>query len=269
MVTRNTKYYLDGYLEKEVGTIQRRLKRKWDCVGIFDGREGGGKTTLAFQVCKAIDPTFNIKRVCFSEKQFYEQIINATSGMAICLDEAMNVFFSRASMSRTNISMVRVLAECRKRNLFLALVMPSYFEMDRYPALHRASFLCHIYAMPTAKGDMARGYFRWYDRKAKKKLYLLGKKFMSYGVSKPTFYGRFVKKFVVNEKEYEAKKDKALMDMQREVVGKREKFWKDKCKKLYLELRKCKGMTMEKFIKYLKGIGISCNKHDLVEENNE
>lgn len=267
MVTLNTDYYLDGYLQKEVKTIRRMLQKQWDCVGIFDGREGGGKTTFAFQVCKAIDPSFNIDRVCFTEQQFYEQIVNATAGMAICLDEAMNVFFSRTAMSKVNISMVRVLAECRKRNLFLALVMPSYFEMDRYPALHRASFLAHIYAMPTKLGDMQRGYFRWYDRKAKKKLYLEGRKGMIYQVAKPTFFGRFVKKFVISVKDYEDKKDRSLLQMSRDDIGKREKLWKDKSIKLAKQLIEAWGITQTEGIKRLRKAGIGMNEGDLADES--
>ena len=213
---------MDGFLAKRVIAIQRRLKRQWDFVGIIDGGEGAGKTTFAFQLCKAVDPTFNIDRVCFNEEQFNEQVLKCSPGQAICLDEAMNVFFKRTTMSATNILMVRVLAECRKRNLFLLFVMPSFFEMDRYPALHRASCLIHVYTVMNERGDADRGYFRYYDKDKKKKLYLEGRKAMIYNVVKPNFFGRFTKSFPIPDKEYQAKKDEALLQKKTTRDGREE-----------------------------------------------
>ena len=215
-----------------------------------------GKTTFAFQLCKAIDPTFNIDRVCFNVTQWNEQVIKCKPGQAVCLDEAMVVFFKRATMSQTNILMVRVLAECRKKNLLLIFNIPSFFEMDRYPALHRASFLVHVYTMPTPKGDAQRGYFRWYDKKAKKKLYLEGRKAMIYQVAKPSFYGKFSKAFVVSKKDYEAKKDKALMEKSVKSEGKVEKIWKDKCSAIVEHTRSLMGWSQKETIAKLKAAHI-------------
>jgi len=264
MVTQNTEHYVDGFILKQVRIIKRMLKKKWDVVGIIDGREGSGKTTKGFQLCKLVDPTFDIDRVVFSEKQFDETIINSKPGQAMCLDEGMNVFFSRTTMSSTNIAGVRILAECRKRNLFLLIILPSFFELDRYVSLHRSSFLLHVYAMPTRKeGVMERGYWRWYDRRTKKVLYLEGRKKMVYHVVKPNFYGRFVKKFVISSKLYEAKKDKALADKMKEPT-KLEKHWKDKYLVSVRLLIKEKKMGIDEFRKWCKTMNLGVRTEDVV-----
>jgi len=220
-----------------------------------------GKTTFAFQLCKAVDPTFNIDRVCFNEEQFNEQVLKCAPGQAICLDEAMNVFFKRTTMSATNILMVRVLAECRKRNLFMLFVMPSFFEMDRYPALHRASCLIHIYTIMNDKGDADRGYFRYYDKEKKKMLYLEGRKSMIYTVAKPNFFGRFTKSFPIPDKEYQAKKDEALL--QKNVVRNQREQSNFQAKKKVWELI---GKPSRKlFLQYCKENKIALNVHDYTE----
>jgi hypothetical protein len=268
VVISNSDYKLDGYLAKTVASIKNRLQHKWDCVGVVDGLEGSGKTTFAFQMCQSVDPTFNLDRVCFSEEQFNAQVIICKPGQAICLDEAMNVFFRRTTMSNTNILMVRVLAECRKRNLFLVFVLPSFFEMDRYPSLHRASFLVHVFAVPNKRNNLERGFFKFYARPAKKKLYLLGRKDMNYQVVRPSFFGRFAKTFVLDEQGYEKKKDQALLEKQTEKkVDKRDV--KLKIGKLRAIELLCKAMgakTLKEKVKLCRDNGIGVDEHDLLKK---
>jgi hypothetical protein len=211
-ITDNDSLITDGYIGKQIKTIQHMIKDNFDVVIIIDGKEGCGKTYFGMQLCKMVDPSFNLDRVVFSSEEFADVVNKCSPGQAVLMDESMNSFFSRQAMSGTNIGGVKLLAMCRFRRLFLVLILPSFFELDRYPALHRSSALVHIYAMPKDEGKegLTRGFFRWYDRKAKKRLYLLGKKGMEYQVSKPTFYGRFANKTVMDMNLYNEKKFKAL-----------------------------------------------------------
>jgi hypothetical protein len=89
----------------------------------------------------------------------------------------------------------------RSKNLFILLNIPSIFELDKYPAIHRSVALIHIYK---------RGTFAVYNYSKKKLLYINGKKFYSYAYPAPDFIGRFAKYFPLNYNEYENKKQRGI-----------------------------------------------------------
>jgi hypothetical protein len=109
-------------------------------------------------------------------------------------------------MSDINKTLVSMLAEIRQRNLYVFIVMPTFFDLDRYAAIWRSRGLIHVY---TDKG-YGRGYFAYYNAERKKNLYILGKKFYDYRKPKPNFRGRFTNYYVVDEEEYRKRKLKAL-----------------------------------------------------------
>jgi D-alanyl-D-alanine carboxypeptidase len=76
-------------------------------------------------------------------------------------------------------------------------------------AIFRSSHLFVTYAQESGE----RGYFLAFGREQKRKLYVKGNKFMDYYAEDPNFKGRFYKNASVNnEKEYEEKKYKNLME---------------------------------------------------------
>ena len=101
----------------------------------------------------------------------------------------------------------------RSKNLFVILCIPNFFELDRYPAMHRSTGLIHI---------NKRRSFGSYDYKKKKQLYLVGKKTYSY-ITSPSFIGAFTKYFPLNQEEYEAKKQEAISQWSK-TKGKYEKL---------------------------------------------
>lgn len=265
--------YMDGYLEEQTLTIRALIKDNFDVVVVLDGREGGGKTTMAGQLCKEIDPTFDLSRIVFDAEEFFKLANTLQPGQALLMDESMNVLFSRAAMSGTNISMVRLLAMCRAKRLFICLVIPSFFEMDKYAAMHRSNALIHIYTTPKKSGarGVERGYFRWYDYNAKLKLYMDGKKGMDYGVAKATFFGRFDKTWVVDEEAYNEKKLAALKHMEemankKSMTNKRVELWKNKLKQVFGLYRDDMQMPSQEFLEYLRGRGVHLEKSEVVGE---
>jgi hypothetical protein len=197
---------MDGYLASFIAKLQKIKKKDWDAVLIIDGKERAGKSVLAQQIGYAVDPTLTLDRICFTPKEFHEAIVNAEKGTCVIMDEAMTAFFSRATMSRTNIELVRMLAECGQKNLIIIIVIPSFFVLDWYAAIPRSMALIHIYT----DRKNHRGYFKYYDRKRKKALYMYGKKKQSYGYAQPNFMGRFTNHYTVSEKDYRAKKKASL-----------------------------------------------------------
>lgn len=215
-------YYMDDRVKKVIETkIKPSLEKKdKDCVIVIDGGEGTGKSTIGLQLAKAYDPTFCLDNVCFNAEEFRDAIFKAKRGQAIVYDEAFTGLSSRSSLSAVNRVLVSLMMQMRQKNLFVIIILPTFFLLDKYVALFRTRVLFHVY-----ESGGRRGYFRVYNKKKKRLLYLIGKNTYSYSSgSKKTrvftkFKGRFYGKFALGdekeENKYRKKKEKALMDTEK------------------------------------------------------
>jgi hypothetical protein len=199
--------YIDGFLQHAYDVARKVIRNDWDMVFIIDGSEGSGKSVLAMQSAKYCDEDFNLDRVVFTPKEFRKAIIESQKYQAVVYDEAYTGLSSRATMSLINRTLISMLAEIRQKNLFVFVVMPCFFDLDKYVALWRSRALIHVY---TGK-DFSRGFLAFYNTDRKKSLFMLGKKFYSYGKPTPNFIGRFTNKYVVDEKAYKKKKKDSLI----------------------------------------------------------
>lgn len=202
--TQEHRYYMHMILKSNMDNLKKEvLKKDYDGFVVLDGQEGTGKSTLALQLALYCDPTFNLSRVVFTIDQFLEAVENATKGQAIVFDETMGYLGSRGSMSKFNRVLIKVFSEMRSKNLFIFLNIPSFFELDKYPAIHRSVCLLHIHK---------RGDFLGFNYNSKKLLYVAGKKFYSYSFPSASFIGSFVKYFPIDKKAYEEKKKKSIFE---------------------------------------------------------
>lgn len=204
-------FYIDGFLKENLDTAKKVIKKDWDMVFVYDGAEGSGKSTMAAQDAYYCDPTLDLERITFTPYEFRKAIISAKPYQAVVYDEAYTGLSSRATMSMINRTLISMLAEIRQKNLFVFVVMPTFFDLDKYVALWRSRALIHVY---TGKG-FERGYFSFYNVDLKKDLYINGKKYYSYSKPKPNFIGRFTSFFPLDEKEYRKKKKSALVDREK------------------------------------------------------
>ncbi len=217
-------YYMDNKLllnleEKIIPALQKKDK---DRVLAIDGIEGSGKSTLAFQIGKRVDPTLNLSRVVFNAEEFREAVFKAKKGQCVIFDEAFTGLSSRASLSGINRALVSLMMQMRQKNLFVIIVLPTIFLLDKYVALFRTLALIHVYEI---KGN--RGYFRIYNRKTKKLLYLFGKQTYSYYHKKiqirfkGRFYGVFALGDAKEEQKYRVAKNKALIATEKNPMNAR------------------------------------------------
>jgi hypothetical protein len=226
--------YIDDMMAKQIPRIRYDvLKRDRDKVLVVDGREGSGKSVLAQQLAKALDNNFNIEKIFFNHESFIAALKSPErkKGDCLILDEAFSSANSRASLSAINRAMIGVATEMRQLNLFVIIVLPSFFDLDRYFALWRCETLFHVYF--NKKGQ--RGQYIIFPFNKKKYLYLKGKKNYSYGIVKSPYPPcSFRKDYSVDEKEYREKKEKAFRV--RKMEDKALKF-KTRMIKLIEELR--------------------------------
>jgi len=201
-------FYMDGYLTQNLDTAKSVIQKDWDMIFAVDGMEGGGKSVIAMQIAKYCDPEFTIDNMAFNARHFKIKIREAKKYQAIVYDEAYAGLNSRAAMSFINRSLVSMLTEIRQKNLFVFIVLPCFFDLDKYVALWRSRALIHVY---TGKG-FKRGFFEFYNVNRKKDLYMKGKKLYEYNFVKPNFRGSFTNHYTVDETKYRKAKAKSLSE---------------------------------------------------------
>lgn len=220
---KNIKFYLDERLQARLDRVKVDLKKNdKDCFIALDGNEGSGKSTLALQIGKYVDPTLNLSRVVFTAEEFRAAILKAKLRQCVIFDEAFTGLSSRASLSGVNKTLISLMMQIRQKNLFVIMVLPTFFLLDKYVALFRSRALIHVYEC-----SGRRGYFKVYNQRKKKLLYLLGKATYSYSGAKwavkTSFKGRFYGAFALGDdemdKKYRTKKLKALEQTERNPMS--------------------------------------------------
>jgi hypothetical protein len=207
--------YMDGYLKQNLDLAKHTIKKDWDFIFAVDGNEGAGKSLLTQQAAGYCDPTLCIERICFTPEEFKVQVLTAKQYQSIIFDEAYGGLSSRAAMSSVNKILVDMLTQIRQKNLFIFIVLPCFFDLDKYVSLWRSRALIHIYT-----GDnMERGYFSFYNSERKKDLYVYGKKFYSYKMPGPNFRGRFANQYVVDKDKYKQKKLDSLTNIDQQKTS--------------------------------------------------
>jgi hypothetical protein len=251
-------YYIDDRLKSAIDkNIKPALKDDDDYILCLDGKERSGKSTLAMQIGKYIDSTLDLNRICFSADEFKTAILNAKKGQCVIFDEAYRGYGSASALSEVNRLLKAMMMEMGQKNLFVIVVLPTFYLLDRYVALWRARCLIHTYKLKGVKG-----YFRVFNQKKKQELYLdpKCKKYFNYSKVKTEFKGRFYGKYTVNEVKYRDKKNKTFKE-----------GYKVKKGGTYIEqrdiliniLHKEVGYTQEKISKLLKQYNTTISQQEI------
>jgi hypothetical protein len=200
--------YIDDHLkqrliEKVFPDLEKRDK---DCVLLVDGKERTGKSKFSDSIgglaASYFKKSYDVSNFCMTPEEFRERVMKASKNDIIIYDEAHRGMGSRRALSEINKLLVDLMMEMGQKNLFVIIVLPTFFMLDRYPALYRSRGLFHVY-----ERKHQRGFWVYFNEKNKQKLYLRGKKLLNYNCMKwPRFRGKFTNQYVVNEDEYRKKK---------------------------------------------------------------
>ena len=125
-----------------VEDIRSQPRRDSDAVIIVVGREGKGKSTLAYRLGRVFDPDrFTSDSMYFTGRDFALAATKAPPGSVLVLDEAVDGGFSRDAMSKKNRDLVKFLIVCRQRNLIGVICFPNIKWLDSYIKDHRMDWL--------------------------------------------------------------------------------------------------------------------------------
>ena len=210
--------YIDERLRNEIckNIIPQLLRKDKDVVFIVDGKERSGKSKFADMLGAYISSEFkndfNVGNFCMTSEEFKFRVMSAKKNEVVVYDEAHRGMGSRRALSEINHILVNLMMEMGQKNLCIIIVLPTFFMLDKYPALYRAKGLFHIYEK---KGK--RGFWVYYNEKNKLKLYIKGKKLFDYDCMKyPKFRGRFSGQYFINEEEYRQKKARTFNESPQE-----------------------------------------------------
>jgi energy-coupling factor transporter ATP-binding protein EcfA2 len=225
---------IDDITAQQIPRIRRDvLKKDRDKFIVIDGREGTGKSVFAMQLAKVLDADFNIDKIAFNADTFIKLLKSKDrkKGDCILLDEAFSSANSRSSLSQINRAMMTVATEMRQLNLFIIMVLPTFFDLDKYFAIWRCETLFHVYYNKKGK----RGQYIIFPFNKKKMLYIKGKKLYNYGLVKSPYPPcSFTKQYVVEEKDYRLKKASAFKKRETTIT---EKKWRERTRELLKYLR--------------------------------
>lgn len=267
----NNSFYIDGKLKIEIEEkiIPLLQKRDKDIVFVVDGPERSGKSVFAMLlgglIASILKTEFNLSNVCMTPDEWRKKIETCPKNSVVIYDEAHRGMASRQALSEINKILINLMMEMGQKNLFVIVVMPTFFMLDKYPALFRARGLFHIY-----ESKSQRGFWVYYNQKNKLKLYQRGKKEFNYNCMKfPGFRGRFYNQYTLNEEEYRLKKAKSFREGVR--LTKAEKYI-DQRNKLLLILHEKTGYGVEGLVKLMKAYKIPLQKtqlYDILKEIKE
>ncbi len=209
MVNINGKQvYLDANLKQKLDNVSGIIKKNWDFVGLYDGFERSGKSTLAMTSAAYLHPGFSIKNVAVGAQDAVDKIEVLPDKSLLVIDEGSLVFSSRDAMKKEQRKIMKILDVCGQKNLILLIVLPSFFELNRAIATRRSRFLVHVYTDKV----LNRGRFAYFGQRKKNLLYEIGKKnFNSYARPQSDFIGRFTDSNPLGQEYFDLKK-KSLME---------------------------------------------------------
>ena len=263
-------FYMDGMLRDNIDIMAESIGNDMQFLGLCCASTYGvrtGKSTLLQQIATyftwkvnqlhGTKNTFSNKNIFFKSKKLIEAAQNAPPYSVLILDEGDDL--TEHAFSKILKDLKKFLRKCGQYNLFIMVILPDFFEMPRGIAISRSNFLIDV----KFQGKFERGYFDFYNFKAKKSLYQKGKKMNDYDVQAPNFKGRFVKLYTVDEEEYRRIKEE---DAEQDAADEDEKKLHKQTEQrnaLSLLLKKVFKLNYKQQSEYLSKIGIDVHANNL------
>lgn len=139
---------LDGYHirdpERWGRHIRWALSQDYDQLVLFTGREGTGKSTGGFHLCRSVDTAFHLGRIGWRGWDHIRNSLAAPKRAAVMWDETSRGGDGRRAMGQENVDVINHLAECRALNQLHVLCKPSLHSFDPRIRETRAHWWVHL-----------------------------------------------------------------------------------------------------------------------------
>lgn len=223
------RYLVKDLIKVLAADMHKNLRDGYDNLLVIEGPEGSGKSNLAWAICKAFDPSFDMcQQYVYDMSAFKEKLkqggdIRSTFWM----DEGSNIANNRDWNTTDNKDFIGILEMCRSRGYTMCVCIPTHERLDVYIREHRMRYLLRCGTMEFEhEGRKERGYFEL-------------KKRTPYGNMETLAYGTYDKIPDEQKAIYEQIKLQSQTDMIKAVVdpsdapgAKYKKKYEDQCKKM-------------------------------------
>ncbi|GAG75148.1 unnamed protein product [marine sediment metagenome] len=152
-------YLFDPFLIWRCFFIWKELKKGLDHFIILSGKEGYGKSTLAFQIASWIDPSFNVSMICYDAKSFVNIMLERANSnklspeglKALVLDEGTELL-SRDHQNVTNKVLIKTFFIQRALKFLVLINCPNFHLIDSVVRFHRCRTLIEVTQRAHYKG---------------------------------------------------------------------------------------------------------------------
>lgn len=220
-------FYMDDQLKMQLDVMIKNVVKDWDFTIIISGQGEMrvGKSLIGMQICVYwTDQMLRLHKVSvpFNVKQniVFNGVDLVRKGMALGTkhnyaaldyDEAADDMEGVKVMKGSSQQIKDYLRKAAQFNMLNVIIQSEFFEIPKYLAISRSSCLIDVTYHPDERGHFQRGYARFFSRRSKKRLYLLGKKMLDYNALKPDFKFTFPHFYPINEQEYREEKRSTLL----------------------------------------------------------
>lgn len=142
--------------------MRNHVERGYDNIVVISGGEGSGKSNLAWNLCKAMDPDFDVtKQYVYSVEDLKEKLREGDDFGAIWwLDEGSNIANNRDWNTQDSKDIIAILEMMRSRGWTLIMCIPHWERLDIYIRENRMRYLLSCRPMSwELSGDLERGYY--------------------------------------------------------------------------------------------------------------
>jgi hypothetical protein len=220
MIVTDKKYYLDNLLKAKLDLMIDRMKHGKDNLLLIDGNEGDGKSNIAIELgyyfAHSTNRPFSLENIFFDLDKLIDFAIK-TKEQVIIWDEGALGGLAAEWWSKNQKKLLKLLMVARKKKHFWIICIPKFFKLNEYLIIDRSIGLVHVYM----RNGIEHGRFTYYSERAKERLYEDWKKthirnYRNYFSAHGSFVLGLGTKWcetLIKEKEYDKKKDDAIMSI--------------------------------------------------------
>ena len=217
---------MDDILKNQIDVLLKNIIKDWDFTIIISGsgEVSVGKSVLAMQIgsywkeqmkkIHDIEVPFSVKENFVMDGRKLIEVGNRLGQnfpySPLIFDEAGADLEGKKVMTQLTQDVLDYYRECGQYNMLNILVLPEYFDLPKGIAMTRSICLLDVYYITDQNAIFQRGFFNFYSKRAKKKLYLKGKRELDYKAAKYDFNGKFPNFYPLDEKEYRKLKQESL-----------------------------------------------------------
>lgn len=213
-------YSMEKALKEKLDLMIGRMTgpNKKDNLVLIDGDEGDGKSNMAMGIAYYVhDQTkrpFTVDNVYFNLEDLTTKAL-AEKEQIYVWDEGALGGLAGDWWNKNQKKFIKLLMVARKRRHFFIICIPKFFKLNEYLVLDRSIALIHVYL----RNGIHHGRFVYFSKSAKEKLYYDWRKSRFRNYAK--YYnlrGTFgeVLPLVIDEAEYDRKKDLAILSIDKD-----------------------------------------------------